>query len=95
MAVQLISLSAGDKVTIYYYLTSTSGVLCDASNVGGSQYSASSRTPNTHGAITFTASKAGKFIIAGTYSRYSWGADWPGSLGMSPPYATYIKVKVN
>ena len=93
--VDVIDLSAGDKITVYYYLISTSGVLCDASNCGGSSYSASTLTPNVHGAFTFTASKVGKFIIAGQYSRYQWGIDWPGSLGMSPPYVDYIKIKIN
>jgi hypothetical protein len=95
VAVDAISLSQGDVVTVYYRLTSTSGILCDASNCGGSSYSCSSLSANTHGAFTFTASKAGKFIIAGQYSRYQWGIDWPGSLGMSPPYVEYIKIKIN
>ena len=95
MAVQTISVSAGDVITIYYYLTSTSGNFYDTSNCGGSTVSASSFATNTHGAITFTVSKSGILVIAGQYSRYQWGIDWPGSLGMSPPYAKYIKVKIN
>jgi hypothetical protein len=95
IAVQTLSLSAGDKVTIYYYLTSNSGTLYDLSNCGGGVNSASSFPVNTHGAVTFTVSKKGTMVIAGQYSRYQWGIDWPGSLGMSPPYAQYIKIKVN
>lgn len=95
IAVQMISVSAGDVITVYHYLTDSSGIICDASNCGGSSYSASADKVNIHGAFTFTASKAGKFIIAGQYSRYQWGIDWPGSLGMSPPYGDYIKVKIN
>lgn len=93
--VAVIDLSANDKVTVYYYLTKATGTLCDASNCVGSNYSATTLTPNVHGAFTFTASKAGKFIVAGQYSRYQWGIDWAGSLGLSPPYGDYIKIKIN
>ena len=34
--VQVINVSANDKITIYYYLTSSSGIVYDASNCGGS-----------------------------------------------------------
>lgn len=93
--VEVISVSSGDKITIYYYLTSTSGILYDSSNCGGGSCSANTITPNAHGSITFVASKTGKLIIAGQYSYYQWGIDWSGSLGMSPPYGDYIKIKVN
>lgn len=95
VAVQVLSVSAGDVITIYYYLTSTSGTVYDLSNCGGGVVSASSFPTNVHGAITFTVSKTGKMIIAGQYSRYQWSIDWPGSLGMSPPYAEYLKIKIN
>ncbi len=95
LPVQAITVAAGDIITIYYYLTKTSGVFYDASNCGGSQVSASGTSQNTHSVATFTATKAGKLIIGGTYQYYSWGMDWPGSLGMNPPYGKYIKVKIN
>lgn len=93
--VQVINVSANDKITIYYYLTSSSGIVYDASNCGGSQVSANTLTINNHSIVTFTASKSGKLIIGGTYTYYNWGIDWPGSLGMNPPYAEYIKIKIN
>lgn len=95
IAVDAIAVSAGDIVTVYYYLTGSSGIIYDASNCGGSSYAASDDKVNVHGASTFTVSKAGKLVVAGQYSRYQWGIDWPGSLGMSPPYGKYIKIKVN
>jgi hypothetical protein len=95
IAVAALSVSSGDIITVYHYLTSSSGVVFDASNCGGSQYSSNSNRANIHGATTFTATKAGKLIIGGTYSYYNWGIDWPGSLGMNPPYGEYIKIKIN
>lgn len=95
LPVQSITVAAGDNIVIYYYLTSSSGVFYDASNYGGSKVSSNEVNQSTHSAVSFTASKAGKLIIGGTYQYYNWGMDWPGSLGMSPPYGKYIKVKIN
>lgn len=93
IAVQLINLSAGDTVTVYWYPTSTSGYVCDFSNCGGSTVAPG--TVNQHHAFTFTVTKAGKFIVAGQYSRYQWGIDWPGSIAGSPFNGDYIKIKIN
>ena len=93
--VTAISVSAGDVITISYYPTASGGVLYDASNCGGSKYTITASELNSHRSITFTVSKAGKLIIGGTYQYYSWGMDWPGSLGMNPPYSKYIKVQIN
>ena len=95
MPVAAISVSSGDTITIYYYLTTGSGYIYDASNCGGSSFQATSADVNVHRAKTFTVSKAGILIIAGRYSNYQWGIDWPGSVAISPPYGDYIKIKIN
>ena len=96
--VDAISVSSGDVITIYYYLTAASGYVYDGSNCGCGSLQASSLSAseiNVHGAKTITATKSGKLIIAGRYSNYQWGIDWPGSLSMSPPSGDYIKIKIN
>lgn len=93
--VEVISVSKGDVITIYYYLTSGSGYVYDGSNCGCGSFQATNSTINVHGAKTITATSSGKLIIAGRYSYYSWGIDWPGSIAMSPPSGDYIKIKVN
>jgi hypothetical protein len=93
IAVQLLEIKAGDKITIYWYNTDTSGYVCDFSNCGGS--SVSPGIINQHHAYTYTATKTGKFIVAGQYSRYQWGIDWPGSIAGAPFNGDYIKIKIN
>lgn len=93
--VSIINVKAGDNITIVYYPTKAGGVLYDASNCGGSNYTVQSNELNAVQTKTLVISKAGKLVIGGTYQYYSWGMDWPGSLGMNPPYAKYIKIKIN
>ena len=93
--VTVYTVAAGDIITITYYPTASGGVLYDASNCGGSSYQITASELNSVQTKTITASKAGKLIIGGTYQYYSWGMDWPGSLGMNPPYCKYIKITIN
>lgn len=98
VATQVINVSVGDKVTIYFYPTYVDGgILCDASNCGGSQYYINEGVGslNTHSAITFEASSSGKLLIAGRYRLYEWGIDWAGTLCTDPPYTKYIRIKIN
>lgn len=101
MPVEAISVSNGDVITVYYYLTEANGYVYDGSNCGCDSFQASSLSNaelNVHGAKTITATKAGKLIIAGKYSNYQWGIDWPGSLASMPnnrPRGDYIRIKVN
>ena len=92
--VSIINISAGDTVTISYYPTAAGGVVYDASNCGGSDYTIQSYELNAIQTKTFIASKTGKLVIGGTYQYYSWGMDWPGSIGMNAPYCKYIIVRI-
>lgn len=93
--VEAIKVSSGDIITIYYYLTTASGTVYDGSNCGCNSFTPSASDINIHGAKTITATKAGTLIIAGKYSNYQWGIDWPGSFAISPPYGDYIRIKIN
>ena len=98
LPVAVINVSKGDVITIYYYLTNAGGYMYDGSNCGCGSFNASSLSSselNVHGVKTLTATSSGKLIIAGRYSNYQWGIDWPGSLAISPPYGDYIRVKIN
>lgn len=98
IATKVINVSAGDKITIYFYPTYIEGgILCDATNCGGSQYYINEGvgTLNTHSAITFEASSSGELVIAGRYRLYTWGIDWPDSVCTDPPYTKYIRIKIN
>lgn len=95
IATQVFNVSQGDIVTIYFYLTQSDGLLMDMSNCGGSYIYPHEYAQNVHNAHTFTVTQDGVLVLAGTYSNYQWGFDWPGSVSTRAPYAKYIRIKIN
>lgn len=106
MAVAKIIVSAGDVVTINYFITENKGYIYDGrfcglqyyGTVDGSKYPISDDDLNKHCTIVLNIPQDGFLTVGANSTIVNRGEDVPGELSNYPndiPVGRYIKFKIN